>query len=227
MAWVLVFLTLGCTQPQAPSASDGPLTHNPFSPPEPPAYERYLGVANVPMYALPITDGCFDFPLGVRTSEDFERSQEFQSAKHHLGEDWVARDPLQDPAPPILAVSDGTVTTAHDHGPNGWGTVVRVVHRVPTDAPGFEDVGAHVESIYAHLATLLVEPGQRVERGQPMGTMGEPDWDPPHLHWELRDRMNMDIGQGYGRDTRGYLEPSAYVAAHRCSPARSSGQDHH
>ena len=227
LAGASALLLVGCAPQQSPSPARDPVASNPFSPPERAAYERYLGTANVPMYALPITDGCFDFPLGAQMAQRLVRSQEFQSSRHHLGEDWAPRDPARDPAPLILAVADGTVTTAHDHGPNGWGNVVRVVHRVPTERPGFEDVGDHLESIYAHLDAILVAPGERVERGQPLGTMGEAGWDEPHLHWELRERMNMDIGQGYGRDTRGYVEPSAYVSAHRCLEAHRCTQAGH
>ena len=48
--------------------------------------------------------------------------------------------------------------------------------------------GRHITTAYAHQARFLVEPGQRVRKGQPIGVVGATGWATgPHLHFEVRD----------------------------------------
>ncbi len=68
------------------------------------------------------------------------------------------------PGTEVCAVADGTVVTAMRSGPSAgaaWGSVVAVAH-----------AGGRV-SWYAHLETVLVAAGERVRRGQPIGTAGQ------------------------------------------------------
>jgi len=100
-------------------------------------------------------------------------------SQHHDGVDLGA------PAgTPVLASADGVVTVATEHyGPAPhWGTVVVVDH------------GNGLETRYAHLGTLAVTVGQKVARGDALGTVGATGKvTGPHLHFEvLRDGTPVD-----------------------------------
>lgn len=73
---------------------------------------------------------------------------------------------------PILAPADGRVRTAQNH--RGLGKMVIVRH------------GYGVESLYGHLSEILVEPGQRIKRGERLGLMGSTGRSTgPHLHYQV------------------------------------------
>jgi murein DD-endopeptidase MepM/ murein hydrolase activator NlpD len=71
----------------------------------------------------------------------------------------------------VVAAADGVVSLAYD-GMFFSGNVMVIDH------------GLGLGSIYAHLERLLVKQGQRVEQGQPIGTVGATGRvTGPHLHW--------------------------------------------
>jgi murein DD-endopeptidase MepM/ murein hydrolase activator NlpD len=73
----------------------------------------------------------------------------------------------------ILAPSDGTVVFAGLE--NGYGNVLVVDH------------GYGIKTRYAHLASIKVKPGQRVQRGQSVAALGNTGRSTgPHLHYEVR-----------------------------------------
>jgi len=73
---------------------------------------------------------------------------------------------------PIHALEGGVVRMAESH--SGLGRVVLIEHE-----DGWR-------SLYAHCERLDVEPGQRVERGQPIATVGSSGRSTgPHVHLEL------------------------------------------
>ena len=75
---------------------------------------------------------------------------------------------------PIHVTGDGTVVAAHMNR-HGYGKEVLVDH-------GFGYV-----SRYAHLQEILVKPGQKLKRGEVLGTMGNTGRSTgPHLHYEIR-----------------------------------------
>lgn len=84
------------------------------------------------------------------------------------------------PGTPISAAGAGEVT-AITRDPV-WGLTVRIRHR------------AGMETLYAHLATATVRVGQKLNRGDVLGQMGESGQSTgPHLHYELRlqgERVN-------------------------------------
>lgn len=74
---------------------------------------------------------------------------------------------------PVYATADGIVTRAQ--WSNGYGNLIELAHGNDTDTR------------YGHLSKLLVEPNQRVHRGQLIGLMGSTGRSTgSHLHYEIR-----------------------------------------
>ncbi|MGC3997809.1 MAG: M23 family metallopeptidase [Anaeromyxobacter sp.] len=74
---------------------------------------------------------------------------------------------------PVFAPSDGTVVFAGVEG--GYGNVLVIDH------------GYGVKTRYGHLAQILVHLGDRVQRGQKVGAVGNTGRSTgPHLHYEVR-----------------------------------------
>lgn len=103
------------------------------------------------------------------------------SYERHKGVDLAA------PAgAPVKATGKGLVLFAGRVGPENppWarlGNVVVVEH------------GEWFVTIFAHLKEVLVRPGQRVQRGQVVGTVGSTGWSTaPHLHYEVRRKVGND-----------------------------------
>jgi murein DD-endopeptidase MepM/ murein hydrolase activator NlpD len=158
--------------------------------------------------AAPPACGGFAMPVGPPDGTGYYNAQPF-GTNDHLGDDWNGTcggdSDLNDP---VFAIADGVVTEARDHG-GGWGNVVRVAHACG-DGPGQE-----VESLYAHLGLIDVAVGQRVRRGQRVGTIGNAGGRyVAHLHLELRAARGLPLGGGYGADRTGYLDPTAFIARH-------------
>lgn len=85
----------------------------------------------------------------------------------HLGIDYAAPQ-----GTPVNASANGVVALAG--ATEGMGRTVRLRH-----ANGFE-------TLYGHLATILVRPGQRVEQGTPLGAVGATGLATgPHLHYAM------------------------------------------
>ncbi|MBF2025527.1 MAG: M23 family metallopeptidase [Oscillatoriales cyanobacterium C42_A2020_001] len=81
---------------------------------------------------------------------------------------------------PVLAVGNGTIAFAGAQGI--YGNLVVINH-----AEG-------LQTRYAQLGKINVKVGQRVNRGQPIGTVGtsgRPSSNQPHLHFEVRSRSNL------------------------------------
>ena len=155
----------------------------------------------------------FDFPLGSEHGALAYNAQPF-TQNHHLGDDLNGiGGENSDLGDPVYAVADGRVLFAREAGP-GWGNVVIVLHAI-------EENGArkYVQSYYAHLDEILVEPKQAVHRGQKIATVGTANgkyW--AHLHFEMREFTTPFIGPGYRDDTSGWIDPSAFIASHRGAP---------
>ncbi len=120
---------------------------------------------------------------------------------------------------PIFTIADGCVLLARDGGP-GWGNVIIVLH-------AYDEKGQrkYAQSYYAHLQTMLVTAREEVWRGEQIGTVGTAQgryW--AHLHFEMREFITPYIGPGYRQDTRGWLDPSAFIQAHRGAPADDVGR---
>ncbi len=87
---------------------------------------------------------------------------------------------------PIYAVADGTVTKAAEGYNGGSGNNVRIDH-------GKLD-GVALETSYLHMNSLEVSPGQKVKKGQRIGTVGSTGLSTaPHLHFSVYENgVNSD-----------------------------------
>lgn len=100
--------------------------------------------------------------------------------QRHSGLDFVA--PI---GSEVRATADGRVRAA---GPRGaYGLLVEIDH------------GHGLTTRYAHLSEVRVKPGQAVERGSPIGALGNTGRSTgPHLHYEVRIH-------GVPRDPRAFI----------------------
>jgi len=93
----------------------------------------------------------------------------FGYAHFHTGVDLAA--PY---GTPVLAAADGVVAVVGS-GTTGYGNYVTIVH------------GGGLVTLYGHLSTALVQPGQTVRQGQPIGAEGSTGASTgPHVHFEVR-----------------------------------------
>lgn len=155
------------------------------------------------------SDG-FDFPVGKPDAKGYYNAQKF-GKNNHLGDDWNGNGGGNtDYGDPIYSISNGTVTEAVQFY-GGWGKVVRIAHE-------WNESGKlkKVESLYAHMDTMLVKVGDQVGKGQLIGTIGNAEGIYyAHLHLEIRDGVGYELGGGYSANTKGYLDPTAFIKAHR------------
>jgi murein DD-endopeptidase MepM/ murein hydrolase activator NlpD len=90
--------------------------------------------------------------------------------RFHAGTDLGAEQ-----GTPVLAVQDGTVVSAEYAG--GYGLMVVLDHKVES---------SELQSRYAHLSDILVEPGKVVSKGDVIGLVGSTgNSTGPHLHFEM------------------------------------------
>ena len=155
------------------------------------------------------SDG-FDYPVGIPNATGYYKSLNF-GEQNHLGEDWNGNGGGNtDLGDPVYVIANGLVIDAKEVC-CGWGKVIRVIHKVSDDP-----TQPFVESVYAHLHTIHVRPGDLIKRGVQIGTIGNAKGRyTAHLHLELRDFVAMSLGPGYSDNTFGYLDPSRYIQNHR------------
>ena len=123
-----------------------------------------------------LTDGAIAVPSDkpVKTAEFTSgygiRSDPFRGgAARHAGIDLAA--PI---GTAVYATADGTVSDA-GYNSGGYGNLIKLDH------------GRGIETRYAHLSAVLVNPGQRITRGQLIGRMGSTGRSTgSHLHYEVR-----------------------------------------
>ena len=113
----------------------------------------------------------------LSTPVEFSRiSSGFSMRFHPILQNWRAHNGTDFAAPtgtPARTVGDGVVEFAGVQ--NGYGNVVFIKHR------------NNLETVYAHLSVINVQPGQKVNQGQTIGLVGATGWATgPHLHFEVR-----------------------------------------
>ncbi|MDI5791069.1 M23 family metallopeptidase [Bacillus licheniformis] len=75
----------------------------------------------------------------------------------------------------MYAAAAGTVYNAHYS--SSYGNVVFITHNIN---------GQTYQTVYAHMSSIKVQTGQRVEQGQVIGTMGNTGQSyGQHLHFEI------------------------------------------
>ncbi|WP_424101924.1 peptidoglycan DD-metalloendopeptidase family protein [Moorena producens] len=127
---------------------------------ETPTVDSYTGLTNYPL------------PAVARIGLDYGWRQEAgeDEKKFHAGVDLLAQEGTQ-----VFASDSGIVAYA---GPqNTYGNLVVINHE-----------GGR-QTRYAHLNRTIVSPGQQINVGQLLGTVGttgNPDINQPHLHFEVR-----------------------------------------
>ncbi|MBK8985886.1 MAG: peptidoglycan DD-metalloendopeptidase family protein [Chloroflexi bacterium] len=135
--------------------------------------------------------------------------------KYHAGEDWGAPGGLSNFGHPVYNIGHGRVMYAESEGWNRDKGVVIIEH-VLADGRSFY-------SFYGHLdpPSVLLEPGDCIQRGQTVGNIGRPR-SSPHLHFEVRTHMPYTPGPGYWPEdptTAGWLPPSQTIWNQRMAGA--------
>ncbi|MEM7038919.1 MAG: M23 family metallopeptidase [Bacteroidota bacterium] len=154
----------------------------------------------------------FDFPVGPPNAKDYYKFRGFLPENlEHLGEDWNGTGGGNtDFGDYVYAIADGVVFYA-DNFRAGWGNVIRMVHNY-----GTKTAPKYIESLYAHVASSWVKPGNRMKRGEIIGTIGDGGGIyHAHLHFEMRKRVGRGIKSGYEGDTLGFVSPTHFIRQHR------------
>ena len=121
-----------------------------------------------PAVAEPVTNFEMPFPCGEQWTGT-TRSSHSPSSR---AIDWNRVDDVNDP---VVASAAGVVTVADKVSDSGYGRWVTIDH------------GNNERTLYAHLASVTVSVGQRVDQGQQVGTLGTTgNSSGPHLHFEER-----------------------------------------
>lgn len=155
------------------SGTGGPLTPIAFStrgaapsPDEARANAILRGLDRMNLYRLAADQAPFAMPVrsGYRLTSGFGN----RWGRLHAGTDFAGAHGL-----PIYATADGVVSQAGWQG--GYGRMVTIDHAFG------------IETRYAHLSRIRVQPGQRVSKGQRIGDMGNTGRSTgTHLHYETR-----------------------------------------
>lgn len=153
-----------------------------------------------------VADG-FDFPVGAPDAEGYYNAQKFGENKH-LGDDWNATSGgNSDLGHPIYSTANGQVSHSYNAG-GAWGNIVRIIHRNPN--------GKKIESLYAHCKERFVKKGDWVKRGEKIASIGNANGAYfAHLHFEIRDICDLELGPGYSSNTNGYLSPTEFILSNR------------
>ena len=197
-------------KPQPEKIESAKLASVKIPPAQEPTVNVQLSNRSMETASTRLADG-FDFPVGKPEAEGYYKARGFRSGGH-VGEDWDGiRGGDTDLEDPIYCIGDGVVVFARDVH-LGWGNVVIVRH-------AYRENGEvkHIDSLYGHLNSIGVKRGQKIARGQQIGTMGTAhgQYD-AHLHLEIR--KNLEIGMSrskFQKTFSNYYDPSQFIASHR------------
>lgn len=117
-------------------------------------------------------NGTFIVPTTGRTSSPFGYRTHpiFGDQRLHAGIDFAAPS-----GTPVVAAGSGVVSTAGYM--NSYGNVIMISHYID---------GKTYTTLYAHLSSISVSPGQTVNQGENIGNVGSTgDSTGPHLHFEV------------------------------------------
>lgn len=200
--------TTAPTTTPKPSPTTEPDRYCPETPPLKPAYNRfYLSAAKWPEPDETVAQTHFWMSSPMPGAGRVLTNQRFPYGWDENGRLLIHNgvDMAEDLGMPLLAVADGTVIVAQSDYSAWYGwrcdwyghLVVIELDERWQDQP--------VYALYGHVLNLLVEPGERVVRGQPVAEIGFGGAAThPHLHFEVR------IGENQFSSTRNpmlWLDP--------------------
>lgn len=159
-----------------------------------------------------VADG-FDYPVGKPNAAGYRKARGFYP-NGHLGEDWNGNGGGNtDRGDPIYSIAHGVVVYSDDFK-MGWGNVVIIRHAYREKNGQI----AYVDSLYGHLDRRSVKLGDRVIRGQMVGTMGcgPRDMYMAHLHFEIRKNLAVGMNRSdFKRDYSVYHSPTSFIEKYR------------
>lgn len=163
--------------------------------------------------SLTLADG-FDFPVGKPDAKNYYKARGLRlRSPVHYGEDWNGtgggNTDLHDP---IYTCANGVVVFAHDCR-GGWGRVMIIRHAYRA----VDGKVKYCDSLYGHLRTMLVKLGDKVKRGQKIGTMGNNrGMYPAHLHFEIRHNLKIGMYRdSVSRSFSNWADPTSFIRKHR------------
>ncbi|MEI8387151.1 MAG: M23 family metallopeptidase [Verrucomicrobiota bacterium] len=144
----------------------------------------------------PWEGGQFGFVRGPQRTQ-----QGVEYARFHEGVDIqpLLRDPAGNPLDDVLASAAGRVVhVSKEARASNYGRYIVVEHRVE---------GCPIYTLYAHLASTTVEPGQEVRQGEALGRLGFSgagiDRTRAHLHFEIGILLSDNFEAWYGARSAG------------------------
>ncbi|NJL95552.1 MAG: M23 family metallopeptidase [Anaerolineae bacterium] len=144
---------------------------------------------------------------------------------YHTGTDHNLNSPRfdSDKGAPAYSIADGVVTYSgrafnRDGSPSGFGTLVVIKHD-----PYLTDTGETIVaySRYAHMKDLVPQKGERVKRGDRVGTIWNVGTGAHHLHFDISLSGILETHPGHWPGTRKkevekhYVDPAAFIRANR------------
>lgn len=113
----------------------------------------------------------------------------------------------------VVAAAAGTITRVGNEGNTSYGRWIEIDH------------GNGYRTRYAHLHTQAVRVGQRVSRGQRIGTVGDTGGSSgPHLHYELR-RNGVALRPVFDGRTALFFGTRNYTSQNSCGDGGGGGGD--
>lgn len=161
-----------------------------------------------------IADG-FDFPVGKPNAAGYYKARGLRlRSPQHFGEDWNGRGGgNSDLGDPVYSVADGIVTFAYNVR-KGWGNVAIVRHAYRDPKSGKVKF---IDSLYGHLDSMFVKVGQKVKRGEKVGTIGSNyGMYPAHLHFEMRHNLSIGMHRsGVASTLVNWADPTDFINKYR------------
>lgn len=161
-----------------------------------------------------LADG-FDYPVGKPNADGYYKARGLRLRRpYHFGEDWNGRGGGDsDLGDPVYAIADGIVTMAADLR-RGWGNVVITRHAYRDPKTGEVK---YVDTLNGHLHKMLVKTGEKIKRGQKIGTIGSNrGMYPAHLHFEMRHNLSIGMHRSSVPSTlKHWADPTKFIEAYR------------
>jgi len=170
----------------------------------------FVRLTPLEMATLPLATR-FDMPMGSEHGAFTYNARAFR-VERHLGDDLNGiGGGNSDLGDAVYAAGAGRVVYAGSPGP-GWGKMILIAHRLPDG----DELGPVVQTMYAHLDSIRVQSGQKVQRGDKIGSVGTAEGAYlAHLHFEVRLGPYVNPGQGYADTPLNRVAPEQFIRAHR------------